>query len=203
MNKKILIDNGHGSNTPGKRSPEGGVLREYKWTREVADILVGLLRQRGFDAERLVPEDTDISLGQRCARANAFCSRLGSSNVLLVSLHLNAAGMGDKWMQGRGWEAWTSPGMTKGDKLAESLYDAAKKHLPPGTPLRTDLSDGDRDKEARFQILTGTRCPAVLTENLFMDNREEAAWLISDHGKRTIALLHADGIEDYLKKYTL
>ena len=38
---KVLIDNGHGSDTPGKRSPNGrlrdGRLREYAYTREIAD----------------------------------------------------------------------------------------------------------------------------------------------------------------------
>lgn len=29
---KILIDNGHGENTPGKRSPDG-TFREYAYTR--------------------------------------------------------------------------------------------------------------------------------------------------------------------------
>lgn len=197
--KKILIDNGHGAETPGKRSPEGGHLREYKWTREVADILVGMLRGMHLDAERLVPEEKDIPLGQRCARANAFCSRFGAKNVLLVSLHLNAAGSGAEWMKGRGWEAWTSPGRTESDKLAECLYDVAPNHLPPGTPIRRDMTDGDSDKEARFQILTGTRCAAVLTENLFMDNREEAAWLMTDAGKRAVAALHAKGIAEFLK----
>ena len=32
---KVLIDNGHGSDTPGKRSPNGR-LREYAYTREIA-----------------------------------------------------------------------------------------------------------------------------------------------------------------------
>lgn len=197
---KILIDNGHGVSTPGKRSPEAGELREYKWTREVAQMLCETLKARGYDVDRLVPEDADIPIGQRCMRANAFCSRLGAANVLLVSIHLNAAGDGSKWMQGRGWEAWTSPGVTKSDRLAECLYDAAAKHLPQGTPIRTDLTDGDRDKEACFGLLTGTRCPAVLTENLFMDNGTECAWLMTEKGKRTIAELHAEGIADYLKK---
>ena len=36
---KILIDNGHGENTPGKRSPkwaDGSQLFEWKYTREIA-----------------------------------------------------------------------------------------------------------------------------------------------------------------------
>ena len=32
----ILIDNGHGIETPGKRSPDGR-FKEYLWNREVAE----------------------------------------------------------------------------------------------------------------------------------------------------------------------
>ena len=43
---KVLIDNGHGENTKGKRSPDGK-LREYAWTREIADMLVLELGKMG------------------------------------------------------------------------------------------------------------------------------------------------------------
>ena len=36
---KVLIDNGHGENTPGKRSPDGR-LREWAYSREIADMVV-------------------------------------------------------------------------------------------------------------------------------------------------------------------
>ncbi|MDE6246554.1 MAG: N-acetylmuramoyl-L-alanine amidase [Muribaculaceae bacterium] len=199
---KILIDNGHGVTTPGKRAPKpiaGVQLFEYKYAREIASEVVKNLKMQGYDAILLVPEAADISLGQRCARANAWCDTKGTKNVCLVSIHLNAAGNGADWAKGRGWEAWTSPGQTMGDRLAESLYDAAQKHLPTGTPIRTDMTDGDRDKEARFQILTGTRCAACLTENLFMDNLEDAKYLLSDTGRKAITDLHVDGIIRYVK----
>ena len=198
---KILIDNGHGISTPGKRAPkpiDGVQLLEYKYTREIAAEVVERLKALGYDAELLVPESADVALGQRCARANAWCSTKGTRNVMLVSVHLNAAGNGSDWAKGRGWEAWTSPGQTLGDTLAECLYDSAKRHLPTGTPIRTDLTDDDRDKEARFQILTGTKCAACLTENLFMDNQEDARYLLSDAGRRAIVDLHVDGIVRYV-----
>ena len=43
---KILIDNGHGENTPGKRSPDGR-FREYKYNREIARAVVEHLQLRG------------------------------------------------------------------------------------------------------------------------------------------------------------
>lgn len=75
---KILIDNGHGENTPGKRSPDGR-LREYLYTREIAEEVVAELRRRGYDAERIVRENIDVSLSTRVRRINDVCKELGSA----------------------------------------------------------------------------------------------------------------------------
>ena len=195
---KILLDNGHGKNTAGKRSPDGR-LREYAWTRKAVRGIVARLTAAGYDAEAIVPEEGDISLGQRVARVNRWCDQMGAKRVLLVSVHNNAAGAGG-WMNARGWEAWTSPGQTGGDALADCMYQAAGKCLPQGTKIRTDFADGDADKEARFTVLTQSKCPAVLTENLFQDNRQDVEYLLSDEGLEAIVDLHVTGIEEYIKR---
>lgn len=194
---KILIDNGHGEETPGKRSPDGR-LREYKYCREIAAEIVNELRAKGYDADLLVPEEKDVSLTERVRRANAQCAKLGKANVCLVSVHNNAAGSGAQWMAARGWEAWTSKGQTGGDRLAECLYDAAEKCLPKCTPIRTDRSDGDRDKESNFTIVYKSLCAACLTENLFQDNRADVDYLLSDAGRKAIVRLHVEGIIRYI-----
>ena len=73
---KILIDNGHGIQTKGKRSPDGKLL-EYAYTRDLARQIVKILKSRGCDAEPLVLEDDDISLSERVRRVNATCLLLG------------------------------------------------------------------------------------------------------------------------------
>jgi N-acetylmuramoyl-L-alanine amidase len=195
---KILIDNGHGSNTAGKRSPDG-LFREYAYAREIASELAYRLRRQGYDAELLVPELYDVPLVDRVHRANVRCQADGASNVLLISIHCNAAGNGKEWMNARGWEAWTSPGQTEGDKLAECIYESALEVFPEGTAIRTEWSDGDKDKESKFTILTKTLCPAVLTENFFQDNREDVDYLLSKEGKEAIINCHLEGIRKYLK----
>ena len=189
---KVLIDNGHGSNTPGKCSPDGR-LKEYAYTREIAQHLEMELRKRGVDVERIVKEEIDVPLAERCRRVNEY----KASEAILVSIHCNAAGNGSDWMQARGWEAWTSVGQTKADKLATCLYEAAEKYLS-GMKMRKDMTDGDPDKESGFYILKHTKCPAVLTENLFQDNREDVDFLLSEAGKRAIVDLHVKGICKYL-----
>lgn len=194
---KVLIDNGHGSNTPGKKSPDGKLM-EYAYTREIASLVYHGLRHEGIEAELLVKEEVDVPLKERVRRVNEECAELGRSNVILVSIHCNAAGNGDTWMSASGWEVYTTPGKTKADKLATCIYETASLWLPETTKFRTDYIDGDPDKENRFYILQNTKCPAVITENLFMDNKGDCKYLLSLVGKATIAKVHVEGIKKYL-----
>ena len=91
---KVLVDNCHGVETPGKRSPDGR-LREYKYAREIAASVVARLKELGYDAGLIVEEDRDVSLQDRCKRVNYWCELKGSKNVILVSVHVNAASNGE------------------------------------------------------------------------------------------------------------
>ena len=193
---KILIDNGHGIETPGKRSPDG-VLREYAWNRIIAARIVSALTDLGHDAQLLVPELTDVPLPERCRRVNEICRLLGKDNVILISIHANAAGKGDKWLDATGWCAYTTRGDTRADALATCLYEAARRYLP-GQKLRTDYADGDPDLEADFYIIRRTLCPSVLVENMFMDGRKDYEFLLSSDGQQAIVSLHVAGICRYL-----
>ena len=193
----VLIDNGHGCDTAGKRSPDGRLL-EYAYAREIALRVEKALCEMGYGSTRIVPEENDIPLPERCSRVNDICKKSGTDNVILISIHCNAAGNGLQWMSARGWEAWTSVGDTNADMLATCLYDAAEK---AGFKMRKDMTDGDPDKEGHLYILKHTLCPAVLTENLFQDNREDVEYLLSEEGKEQITKLHVDGIIKYIREY--
>lgn len=194
---KILIDNGHGENTPGKRSPDG-TLREYLYAREIADTVVSRLKSLGYDAERIVREYMDVALAERVRRVNEACGKHGKKNVLLISIHCNAYGSDGNWYNARGWSCYTSVGKTRADELANQLYHSAEKHLSAHNRLRRDYSDGDADFEEGFYLLNKTKCPAVLTENLFMDNKEDVDFLLSAEGREAIVATHVDGIVQYI-----
>jgi N-acetylmuramoyl-L-alanine amidase len=197
---KILIDNGHGENTPGKRSPvwgDGTQLLEWEYAREIAARVESELKGHEVDVERLVKENTDISLSERARRANEIAARYGKSKTLLVSIHCNASQNG----KGTGWEIHTSPGKTKADDLAQIFYDTANDMFGGTWKIRGDWSDGDGDWESNFYILTKTSCPSVLTENFFMDNEKDCKFLLSPEGKSQIVKLHVDAILKYIEKY--
>lgn len=200
----LLIDNGHGKNTAGKRSPmmEDGRTQLYEWefTRKVAQRIVELAPQYDIKPVILVPEEEDIALSIRAARANKYIRSNPDEKFVLVSIHGNAAGNGSAWMKARGWEAWTTIGKNNSDKLAEKLYDAAGKFFPAGTKLRADNSDGDKDKEKDFTVIKKASCPAVLTENFFYDNPDDCRYMLSFEGIDAIARVHLAGTIYYFTK---
>ena len=195
---KILIDPGHGIDTPGKRSPDGLFL-EYLWNRQVADLILEGLVSAGVDASLVVTETNDVTLRNRVNRVNTICNKVGASNVLLVSVHANAAGNGSAWMNASGWSCYTSKGKTRSDQVAECLYDAFEEEFQD-RKIRKDISDGDRDWEENFYVLEKSKCPAVLLENFFYDNREECAWMLQEETKKRIASAAVKGIIKYIKK---
>lgn len=193
---KILIDPGHGVNTLGKRSPDGRLM-EWQYNREIAKEVVKQLKAEGYDAQLIVTEDRDISLTERVNRANAWCNKMGAASCVFVSVHVNAAGNG-AWMSARGWSAWVGPNASaKSKDLAKILYSYAEKF-----GLKGNRSvPAERYWVGNFTVLTKTKCPAVLTENMFQDNKEDVDYLLSAEGRKTIVKLHVDGIKEYVKKY--
>lgn len=206
----ILVDNGHGRNTPGKCSPDAlkGLVnsphyfREYSWARSCAQGIVSVLQAQGYSSFLLVKEEEDVSLKERVSRVNAYCRNYGKGDVLLISVHVNAAGDGTKWMNARGWSAFTSKGVTEADKLAACLIDAADEVFSAPLKVRKySFADKySRDFEENFTILYNTDCPAVLTENFFQDNREDVLYLKSDRGLGDCIECHVRGIENYIKE---
>ena len=191
----ILTDPGHGIDTAGKRSPDGR-LREYKYAREIAAEVVKRLKSMDYNAQQLVTEENDISLGTRCKRVNDICKHFGASNVLVVSVHCNAAGADGKWHDARGWQACVSLNASaKSKQLASYLFDAAQaQELKMRSPKL-----GQKWWPQNLAICRDTNCPAVLTENLFQDNLSDVEFLLSDKGREAIVNLHVNGIINYIK----
>jgi N-acetylmuramoyl-L-alanine amidase len=211
-NMIILIDNGHGSNTEqnGKYSPKltpdmnigkeftnGERFREWKYNRVISKMIVDGLKSMEYDARLIVPEDNDISLSERIKRINTICNKYGNENVILISVHSNAKGNGTLWEDAKGWEAYTTKGKTKSDKLSEFIYKRAHSNLK-GRKIREDWTDGDADKESDFYIIKKSHCPAILTENFFYDNKDDLNYLTSDEGVHSVVRLHIEGIIDFI-----
>ena len=189
----ILIDNGHGINTPGKCSPDGR-FKEYAWAREIAKMLYNRLKD-SYTTKLITPEEVDISLATRVKRVNDVCLEHGAKNVLLISVHTDAAGADGKWHNARGFSARVGThASSRSKKLASCLWSRAIEMGLKGNRCVPN----EKYIAQNLYILKYTHCPAVLTENLFQDNKEDVDFLLSAEGKKKIVDMHVKGIIDYI-----
>ena len=194
-NLKILLDAAHGTNIPGKCSPDHTHL-EYKWSRMIIDKMIPLLATNGYDYVKLIPEDIDPKDHLKRIDINTTQAR-----TLLISFHNNAAGLGIQWMNARGFEVWTSRGQTNSDKFADILCNKLSIMFPE-LKGRFDITDGDKDKEEGFNVLV--RKPmAVLIEWLFQDNKLDVELLKDDKVNDRFCLAVIEAINQFDNTYNL
>ena len=209
---KILIDNGHGGKdiTNGKYSPLmkdmgiddptiiGGRFREGEFNRLVALNLVTRLVAAGYDAQLVTPEDEDISLGERVRRVNKWCDKLGANNVVLISVHADAAGHGNEWRAARGMTSRVCPHASKKSRwLGKVLWLESCKQGLKGNRWVPESGV----IEQSLYILNNTRCPAVLTENCFYDNLSDVRILASPEGRELVVTAHYKALVKYCETY--
>lgn len=182
METKVIIDAGHGIDTPGKRSPkwaDGSILYEYKFNREIALRLHHDLKAHGVNSIILNPEIEDVPLQERVNRVKTIHRE--NPSCILVSIHANAGG-------GTGWECFTRTTASK--KLGDVFSRNASTLLAGAWRNRGH-------KQANFAILN-TPCPSVLTENFFMDTQKDCEFIQTEKGKRLVTRLHVKSILEYL-----
>lgn len=191
MDKLILLDAGHGIDTPGKRSPiwdDYEQLFEWEFNRDLARLIASECEALDIDVVRVVTESYDVPLSERCKRINALARE---RDCILFSIHANAGG-------GTGFEVFTTKGETGADAIATGLIAQLEKDFPE-IKMRKDFSDGDPDKEADFYILKHTICPAVLVENLFMDNESDCRLLLDGEFRANLALSYVEYIKTLVR----
>lgn len=196
----VLIDNGHGEPplTGGKCSPDGR-LKEYRYCREIAQRVSRGLSLRGVECILLTPEKEDTPLRERVRKVNAWCRKRGNANVLLVSIHNDAAGSDGKWHNARGFSVFVSRNASeKSRRLARIFTDTATEMGLMGNRC----VPAQKYWVQSLAMTRDTNCPAVLTENLFQDNREDVEFLLSEEGKQKVTELHVRAILQYIKDVT-
>ena len=186
---KVAVDAGHGSNTPGKRTPNGYL--EHWINVCTASFCEQALKRCGIDVLRVAwddnnakdDEDVALSTRQKLIKAN-------KCNVS-VSFHANAYGNG--WNDAQGVETLISD-KAPGD--SRTLANIVQSYLIKGTP--------QKNRGVKTQSLAMCNCTslgvkaAILCEIGFMTNKAEADLMKTDRFCREQAEEVAHGICDYL-----
>lgn len=161
----------HSDTVAGKQSPDGR-HKEPVWSKEQCNKMHELCKMNDIDSVVLQPKSDDlngrIDFVNRCDLAAK-----GYKKALLISLHNNAAGMGDKWMDAHGWCLYTCRGETMSDVFAKDIFDRVMAHFPD-EPVRYN-NEIQPDFEENFTVLMGQNYNAVLIEWFFQDDVHDLA----------------------------
>ncbi|ASS97668.1 MULTISPECIES: N-acetylmuramoyl-L-alanine amidase family protein [Geobacillus] len=183
---KIFLDPGHGGNDTGA---VGNGLLEKDITLFIALEINRLLQNEyeGVFVQLSRTKDETVSLDERTDRANQWGADV------YVAIHVNAGG-------GTGYEDYIYNRLDD-DSATARIRDAIHEEVVKATGFR------DRGKKkANFHVLRETAMPAVLTENGFIDRKEDAEKLNDTQFLRTVARGHVNGIAralDLTKKSNL
>jgi N-acetylmuramoyl-L-alanine amidase len=152
MTRLIVLDPGHGGSDPGA---VGSGLQEKNINLE---LVRRVQRKMADTADVILTRNSDVflSLADRADRANK------QNADLFVSLHVNAGG-------GTGFESYIHPAASAASVEMQNRIH----HEVAGYYARFGLRDRGK-KRANFAVLRLTEMPAVLLENLFIDNKTDA-----------------------------
>lgn len=180
---KIMLDGGHGYNTPGKRTIDG-TMREWEFNSVVANYVKETLSQYQ-GVEVLFAHDptgkVDISLTKRTTYAN----QAGAD--VYVSIHANAFGSG--WNSANGIETFV---YKSNPQVARNLANLVQKKL-----IELTKRSNRGVKTADFAVLRETNMTAILVECGFMTNKEEAALLKADSYRRKCGQAIAEALIEF------
>ncbi|MBR2425887.1 MAG: N-acetylmuramoyl-L-alanine amidase [Lentisphaeria bacterium] len=185
--RTIMIDPGHGGSDPGAPGP---ILREKQINLLVALKLKRALEHLGFKVIMTRERDIFPSLSAR----SALCAQRKPD--LFISIHCNSAG--NKRVNGVETFLVTPPrAASTADKTPRvtsypgNLSDRNNARLAYEiqTGILKFTNAGDRGiRHARFAVLRGATCPAVLIECGFLSNLEEGRKLaMNEYQNRLVA----------------
>lgn len=188
---QVILGTAHGSNVKGKQSPDGR-LKEWKYSRDICELVRQFLEGRGIKAVIDIKGDTEKSIKNRVEIVNELAKHEDS---IYVSIHVDAAGDGKTWNNASGFSVRIgTKASQKSKKLAECIFDVAEKENVFGNRYIYSTKWIQQD----LYVCNKTTCPAVLTENMFQDNKEDVDFLLSNEGKMKIAKIHVEGIINYI-----
>ena len=180
--KKYVVDAGHGPETAGKRCPDDS-MREFHFNSVVARcVRDGLLQYEDVEVKFSHADDgsRDVPLSERVKVANDWDADA------FISIHANAAS--SVWSAAHGIETFTCD---EPSAMSLKMAYAVQEKLIAATGL------ADRGvKQEDFYVIDKTTMPAILVENGFMSNMEEASLLKTDAYRRKCAGAIVEGIAE-------
>lgn len=174
MSKKVFIGVGHGGNDPGAV----GYLVEKDVNLKMAKACAEYLKNNGVKVAMSRTRDENDDISEEIRECNAF------DPDLAIDVHNNAGG-------GDGFEVLHSIVGGTSKKLAQNIEAEVKKIGQNSRGLKTKKNSAGSDY---FGFVRCTKCPAVIVEGVFVDNKEDAKAADTDAECKAFGEAYAKGI---------
>jgi N-acetylmuramoyl-L-alanine amidase len=174
---KLYLDPGHGGEDPGA---QGNGLDEKDITLAIALNIrkIILADYENVEVKMSRTSDTTKSLAQRSSAANDWDADF------FLSIHINSA----ESSSAQGYEDYIYTGVPNSSKTAK-YQDTIHAEVMKVNKLK------DRgQKRAGFHVIRATNMPAILTENGFISNKQDAALMKNSSWLKDVAQGHVNGI---------
>lgn len=173
---KLYLDPGHGGSDSGA---VGNGLKEKEISLDIALKIRSILTNQYENVQIKMSRtgDSGKSLGQRTNEANAWGADF------FLSIHCNAFNG-----SARGYEDYIHT------SLSNSSTTAKYQDVIHAEVIKVNQLQDRGQKKADFHVLRETAMPALLTENGFIDNAQDAALMKQSSWRQKVAQGHAIGI---------
>ena len=173
---KLYLDPGHGGMDPGA---QGNGLQEKNFTLDIALKIRSILENNYENIDVRMSRTSDItkSLSQRTDEANAWGADF------YMSIHINAFNG-----SAQGYEDYIH------SSLSDNSTTARYRDIIHNEVMKLNQLNDRGKKKADFHVLRETTMDAMLSENGFIDNTQDAALIKQESWRRKVALGHANGI---------
>lgn len=193
--KYVIIDAGHGIDTPGKRTPiinnNKDYILEFEFNISLSIILYKLLKNNNIKVDFSFNSIYDSDLSNRIFNINKnLLLTKRSYKPILVSFHTNAFGDGKSFNNARGVEILYNPNNLDGLRLSEFIHKELVNSIP-------NLIDRGLKNRSNLALLNKSNLPSCIIECGFMTNKEDVELLTNYNYK--LNLVHAiyNGIIKY------
>lgn len=173
---KLYLDPGHGGSDPGA---QGNGLQEKDLNLDIALKIRSILENNyeNIDVRMSRTSDMTKSLSERTNEANAWDADF------YLSIHTNSFNGSAK-----GYEDYIH------SSLSNNSATARYRDIIHTEVMKLNQLDDRGKKKADFHVLRETTMDAMLSENGFIDNPQDAALMKQESWRRDVALGHANGI---------
>lgn len=172
---------------------------ELTYLNRMTDDIILRLRESVKDTPFITITKLAGPMDQILTRLQTLTRTTQPTSNCLIAVGLNSTRMDGHQHSNKGWRVISNPESSQSSTLATALATAAMQTLGHRATSNQDTATSLAHLN-QTPILTATTIPAVLTLNLYQDNRQDAAYLLGSEGRQAIIDLHVKGISAYLER---